>query len=114
MLAFDREEAASFIAGRLDARLFGKLIAQGKAEGLVRQALDADLAYMRCAGVIDEAGAEGNAFYDDDDAFEYLLDRLSRERGTREDELDDLTDFIDQYMDLMQAYMEEKGLLSWS
>lgn len=84
----------------------------GRAEALFAQAVDADIAYMRSAGVIDEEGMSGQAYYDDDDAFEFLLDAL-KWKGMRNKDEEMLAAFIDEYMELQQRYMEEKGLVEW-
>ena len=111
MQGFDREKAAAFILERLDAREFKPLAAQ--KEGLVKQALDADLLYMREAKVLDENGWMGEGYYDDDDAFEFILEKMSRARGVREDDQGPLASFIDQYLELQQAFLEESGMLAW-
>ncbi len=111
MKGYDREQAAAFMLSRLDRRELGPLASH--AEGLIRQAIDADMAYMLEAGVLNENGLMGDAYYDDDDAFEFLLERMARERGLNEDQQGPLAAFIDQYMDLQQAFLEAQGLMDW-
>ena len=65
------------------------------------------------AGVLEKDGTMGNAYYDDDDAFEFMLDEIGKKRKSNDRELDMIASFIDQYMDLQQAYLEDKGLMSW-
>ena len=111
MKGFDQLAAAAFILARLDKSEFKPL--QSHAENLVRQAIAWDIEYMRSAGVIDGSGMMGTVYYDDDDAFEFLLDRMSRERGLSEDQEGPLAAFIDQYMELQQQYLEGAGLMDW-
>ena len=111
MKGYDKEKAAAFILSRLDKKELGPLSAQ--AEGLVRQAIDADMAYMQDAGILNENGLMGEAYYDDDDAFEFMLDRMARERGLGEDQQGPLAAFIDQYLDLQQQFLEDCGLMAW-
>ena len=111
MKGFDQAAAAKFILQRLDKNDFKPL--GSEAQNLVRQAIGWDLEYMRSAGVIDENGLMGAVYYDDDDAFEYILERMGRERGLSEDDQGPLASFIDQYMDLLQQYLESAGLLEW-
>lgn len=111
MKGYDRAEAVAFMLGRLNTAVFKPLAAQ--AETLINQAIDADLAYMLSAGVLEKDGTMGGAYYDDDDAFEFMLDEIGKKRRSNDRELDMIASFIDQYMDLQQAYLEDKGLMSW-
>ena len=111
MQGFNREKARDYILSRLDKRGFAEL--SGDAAALTEQAIDADLGYMRQAGVLTEDGGMGDAFYDDDDAYEYILDAMSRLRKTPDRQMDSLCDFIEQYMELIERYMTENDLLSW-
>ncbi len=111
MKGYDRSEAIAFMLPKLNTAEFKPLAAQ--AETLVKQAIDADFAYMLSAGVLTQDGAMGDAYYDDDDAFEFMLNAIARQRSSSERELDFVAAFIDQYMDLQQQYLEDKGLMSW-
>lgn len=110
MKGYDRSKAIAFILPKLDK---GASWA-AQAETLLGQAIDADFAYMEDAGILTPDGLMGEVYYDDDDAFEFIFDRLSRLRRTAKSaELDALSDFVDQYMDLQQQFLEENGLMSW-
>ncbi len=111
MQGFDREAAVAFMLPRLNPAEFKPLAAE--AETLLRQALDADLAYMTHAGVLDQNGLMGDAYYDDDDAFEFILDHMARARRAGEKDMDVLAAFVDQYMELQEQYLGEAGLLNW-
>ena len=111
MKGYDREDAARSIAAKLDARNYADLGIS--VESLVKQAIDADMDFMRSAGVLAEDGSMGDAYYDDDDAFEFLLDRICAERGISGEAELRLASFLDDFMDAQQDYMEQKGLLSW-
>ncbi|NLG25978.1 MAG: hypothetical protein GX558_11515 [Clostridiales bacterium] len=113
MQGYDRGEAISFIVKRLDAAEFRPL--QAQTEALARRAIELDFEYMRAAGVIDERGLMGDAYYDDDDAFEYIFDRMCRERGLREDDpaQEHLAAFVDQYMELQEQFMGQRGMVKW-
>ncbi len=111
MKGYDREDAARAIAARLNARAYSDLGIP--LDALVRQAIDADLEYMKSAGVLAEDGTMGDAYYDDDDAFEFLLDRICAERGISGERELRIASFLDDYMDAQQAYMDEHGLLGW-
>jgi len=111
MKGYDQEKAVAFILPKLDKKEFKPLAAQ--AESLVSQAIDADMAYMLHAGVLTQDGLMGEAYYDDDEAFEFILEQMARVRKMREDAQGPLAAFIDQYMDLQQQFLEESGLMDW-
>jgi len=59
--------------------------------------------------VLDEQGYMGEGEYDDDEAFEALLERLAD--GTDdEDALNALAQRLDAYMEAQQAFLERSGL----
>lgn len=111
MQGYDLEKAVAFMLPKLDKSEFKPLAAQ--ADALLRQAVEADMAYMRSAGVLDANGMMGDKYYDDDDAFEFILERMARERKMKEDAQGPLAAFIDQYMDLQQLFLEENGMMDW-
>ena len=111
MKGYDRADAAAFMLPKLDKSEFKSIAAQ--AEALVAQAIDADFAYMVSAGVLDADGLMGNAYYDDDDAFEFILDHIATARKAKERDMDALAAFVEQYMELQEQYLEKKGLMSW-
>ena len=111
MKGYDREEAVRSIVGAIDQKAYSDL--GMSVEALVRQAIDADLEYMKSAGVIAEDGSMGDSYYDDDDAFEFLLDRICQERGISGDRELRIASFLDDYMDAQQSYMEKHGLREW-
>lgn len=111
MKGYDREKAAAFILANLDKKEFKPLAPQ--AAKLVEQAIDADMAYMLHAGVLDDKGLMGDSYYDDDEAFEFILERMAKERGLKFDQQGPLAAFVDQYMDLQQQFMEDEGLMDW-
>ena len=74
----------------------------------VTNAMDADLEYMRQAGVL-----EGEAYYDDDDAFEYIVDTIAKRTQLSDEQALDAAELAEVYMDAMQAHLEDEGLLDW-
>ena len=111
MQGYDAEQAARAIAARLDRKQYPEF--SREFDSLIRQAIDLDLTYMREAGVLGEGGMAGDAFYDDDEAFEFMLDAIARARGWNEEKALRLGTLLDDYMDAQQTYMEENGLLDW-
>ena len=106
MDGFDREKAAAYILPRLDLKAYRTL---GPVAGeVLGQVIAADSAYMAESGVFD-----GNAYYDDDEAYEYILDRVAAQRRTPEKQMDELCDFIDSYMELQEEFLSQEGLIDW-
>ena len=107
MQGYDLESAVPFIAKAM--RKAGHKEPQEQLEDFIRRAIEADMAYMRETDVIDEDGLMGEGEYDDDDAFEALLDVLGGEVSD-EDEMNRLAQMLDSYMNAQQDFMEASGL----
>lgn len=108
MQGYDLEAAVPFIAGAM--RRAGHKLPQAELEAFVRRTIDADMRYMAQTGVIDAEGMMGEGVYDDDDAFETLLDMLAADAQS-EDEVDRMAQMLDSYMAAQQDFMEESGLM---
>lgn len=111
MQGYDRQEAVAYMMSRVDKKAHRALA--GQLESLLKQAVDLDLRYMRQAGVLTPEGLAGDRCYDDDEAFEFLLEEMVRQRGVGEDGEGLIAAFLDDYMDLQQQFLEQKGLLEW-
>lgn len=107
MQGYDVAAAVPFIAAAM--RKAGHREPQAELEAFIRRAIEADMAYMRETDVIGEDGLMGEGEYDDDDAFEALLDALS-EGITDEDELNRLAQMLDSYMNAQADFLAESGL----
>ena len=108
MQGYDVAAAGPCIAKAM--RKAGHKNPQEELESFIRRAIEADMAYMLETDVIDEDGLMGEGEYDDDDAFEALLDTLA---GDTEDDaqLDQLAQLLDSFMAAQQDFMEESGLM---
>ena len=111
MKGYDKEKAIAFMLPKLIKAEFKPLA--GQCEKLLSDAIDADMAYMLHAGVLNDKGLMGDSYYDDDEAFEFILERMAKERGLKFDQQGPLAAFVDQYMDLQQQFMEDEGLMDW-
>lgn len=107
MQGYDVAAAVPFIAAAM--RKAGHREPQAALESFIRRAIEADMAYMRETDVIGEDGLMGEGEYDDDDAFEALLETLG-EGVTDEDELNRIAQRLDSYMSAQQDFLEESGL----
>lgn len=111
MNGYDLEKAVAFMTPRFDVKDFKPLA--GRLDTLVRQAIDADMAFMHQSGVLDAEGLMGDAYYDDDEAFEFILSRLAKENRLSDSAQGPLASFIDQYMDLQEAFLSDNGMMDW-
>lgn len=111
MNGYDLEKAVAFMTPRFDTKDFKPLA--NRLDTLLRQAIAADMDFMHQSGVLDIEGLMGNAYYDDDEAFEYILTRLAKENRLSDSAQGPLASFIDQYMDLQEAFLSENGMMDW-
>lgn len=107
MQGYDVEAAVPFIAAAM--RKSGHKLPKEELEAFIRRAMEADFAYMEACGVLTEDGLMGEDEYDEDDAFEALLDMLA-EDPEDDEEMDRLAQLLDGYMEAQAAFMEESGL----
>ncbi|MGI6005828.1 MAG: hypothetical protein ACOX88_10560 [Christensenellales bacterium] len=107
-MPFDKQKAVLAVTAMLEDMASEKDLSNSALERFASAAVDADVAYMQKEGIL-----EGKAYYDDDDAFDYIVAALVEKAGLAEDEAMDMAEMIDAYMQAMQDYLEEEGLLSW-
>ena len=105
---YDVEAAVPFIAAAM--RKAGHKLPVEELTAFVRRAIEADMQYMQECGVLTEDGLMGEDEYDDDDAFEALLDMLA-EDPEDDEEMDRLAQLLDSYMQAQQDFMDESGLM---
>ena len=111
MKGYDPEKAVAFRTPRFDVKEFKPLAS--RLDRLIRQAIDADMAFMHASGVLNGEGLMGEAYYDDDEAFEFILDRLAKDNHLKDSAQSPLASFIDQYMDLQEAFLSDNGMMDW-
>lgn len=111
MNGYDKEQALAFILPRIDRKGYKDLAFL--IDQLISQAIEADLQFMQVTGVLDEHGDAGDGYYDDDEAFEYILDALALQNGFDDDMAVRVGGLIDDYMELQQEYLESIGLVEW-
>ena len=107
MQGYDLEQAVPFIAAKM--RMEGVKAAAQELEDFIRRAIDADFAFMQENEVLTEDGLMGLGEYDEDDAFEAILDMLCQEEED-DDLIDRTAQWLDAYMNAQAAFMEESGL----
>ncbi len=111
MNGYDKAEATAFMLQRLRPQDHPELA--GMLEDLIGQMIDADMAFMHQTGVLDEEGNAGDAYYEDDDAFEYIVETLAQNNSFTPEQAVKAASLANDYMDLQQAYLESKGLVDW-
>ncbi len=108
MQGYDLESAIPFIAAKM--RKDGVKAKAEELEGFIRRVIDADFAFMQENEVLTEDGLMGLGEYDEDDAFEAILDVLLS--GEEDEEIIGKTaQWLDSYMTAQQAFMEENDLV---
>ena len=111
MRGYDKDEAVAFILERIHPQDHPAL--KGLIPSLIPQIIDADMAYMHENGVIDEEGNAGDSYYEDDDAFEYMVETITANNRLSPEQAVKTAALIDDYMDFQQEYLESKGLVAW-
>lgn len=111
MNGYDREEALAFISKRINRKEHKELADQ--IEALIGQAIDADMAFMHANGVLDADGNAGDEYYEDDDAFEYMVETIVAQNDLTPEQAVKVAALVDDYMDFQQEYLESKGLVDW-
>ncbi len=109
MNGYDREEALAFILARINRRVHEAL--DGRIDSLIAQAIDVDIAFMHESGVLDEDGYAGDAYYEEDDAFEYIVEKLAADNDLTPEEAVRMASLVDDFMDFQQAYLAYRGLV---
>lgn len=109
MQGYDAERALAYIQKNVNRKGLSEL---GPAiDGYLAQAQALDLQFMRESGVLDENGFEGDMPYDDDEAFEFILDEIVRVRGLGEEQEILVASLLDAYMSAHDAFLHAEGLV---
>ncbi len=81
-----------------------------EARDVFNLALTYDVDYMVSAGIIVD-GDFTDEYYDEDDAFDFIVSHIANAIPELDGNV--LSELVEQYIDLHDAYMEEIGLLTW-
>lgn len=111
MYGYDKADAVKWIAAHVDRKEHKSLVFV--LDQLLDEIIEADMAYMHESGVLDDEGYAGDEYYDDDEALEFILERLMAAHGyTPEEELR-VGALVGDYIELQQAYLEAAGLVDY-
>ena len=111
MNGYDKAEALAFIVKRIRKADHPDLA--DMIESLISQAIDADMDYMHKEGVLDDDGNAGDEYYEDDDAFEHMVETIVANNKLTPEQAVKVAALVDDYMDHQQTYLESKGLCDW-
>ena len=81
------------------------------ADKIITSAMKCDLMFMEQEGIITD-GEYSDSYYDDDDAFDFIIEKLSEEYPKADPYR--LTELLECYFEYHDKYMEENGLLEWN
>lgn len=112
MRGYDREEAIQFIGKRIHPQDHQEL--KEMLPDIIGDIIDADMEYMHQNGILDEEGNSGGSYYEDDEAFEFMVEKLAADLKLDPVKAVKLASLIDDYMDYQQEYLENKGLVQWT
>lgn len=108
MQGYDAEKALAYIQRNVNRKSFSEL--GPSIDGYLRQAQELDLLFMRDMGVLDDAGYMGDADYDEDEAFEYIVEEITRIRGLSDEAAILVASVVDAYMGAQDAFLKQEGL----
>jgi hypothetical protein len=110
MSGYDKQAAMTLIAGAMDPRANKSL--KNDMPRLISDMIDADIAYMHLSGALDETGDTGEGSYDEDDAFEYILETLVRDEQADDSKAQALAALINDFLPAQGLYLERAGLVT--
>ncbi len=111
MQGYDKEAAIRFISACINRKEHAELTEW--IDALIPQMIDADMAYMTQSGVLDEEGYAGEGYYEDDEAFEFIVEKLVAENDLSPEQAVKVASLVDDYMDYQQQYLESQGMVDW-
>ncbi len=111
MRGYDKDAAVKFITRCIRKSDHPALSEQ--IDTLIPQMIDADMAYMHAAGVLDEDGYAGDAYYEDDEAIESIVDALAKKNGYDADMAVKLAALAADYLDAQQLFLDSQGMVEY-
>lgn len=108
MNGYDQSKAKAYIAAHVDrgaAKPFGAELPR-----VLEAFIAHDLRFMELSQVLDEEGNSGENEYDEDEAFEYILDHYLADHPQGEEKAMELAALLDQYMLWQYRFLELSGL----
>lgn len=110
MLGLDAADAAAYVAQKLDWKRYKEL--RFEMERLCQALVDAQVGYLHACGALDESGDTGEGEYDEDEAVEFILDRLCEQFTDDDSRVVRYCELINDFLPLFDDYLLQAGLLS--
>lgn len=105
MEGINTKEALEYVIAAMKKGEEFKGVEEEDIERYVKEAMAADFNYM------EKADVEEGGVYDEDDSYDYIMDKLS---AGKDDETIMLVSLIvDGYLEYFDMYLEEKDLIDW-
>ena len=109
MIGYNKEEAIVFIQKHLQAAEYSSLPIS--LHQLVSQAIQGDFDYMYETGILDDEGYGANVYYDEDDAFEFILESIINQNQFESEKALQAAIFVNDFMEYQFEYLQQKGLV---
>ena len=110
MLGLDAQDAAAFVSQKLDWKRFREL--RFEMERLCRAMVDAQVDYLHACGALDDSGDTGEGEYDEDEAAEFILERLCAQFLDDDERAVKYCELINEFLPVFDDYLMSAGLLS--
>ena len=104
MEEYNKEAERSYIADRFMKQGDFGILSKDVFDAMLDKVMDLDEAYM------EESGVNDGAVYDDDQAFDYMMEKL--QAAFPEQKMYAMR-FVEDYMEYSEAYLESAGLIDW-
>ncbi len=104
MEEYSKADAKAFIANKFDQQGDFKILPKDILEKMLDKVMDLDESFMA------ETGVNDGKVYDDDQAFEYMMQKL--QEAFPEQKMYAMR-FVEDYMEYDEAYLESVGLIDW-
>ena len=104
MEEYSQADARAYIADKFTKQGDFSILPKDVFERMLDKVMELDEAYMAEAGVTD------GGIYDDDAAFEYMMEKL--QAAFPEQKMYAMR-FVEDYMEYDEAYLESAGLIDW-
>ena len=104
MEEYSRTDARAYIAGKFADQGDFNILPKDVFEKMLDKVMDLDEAFM------DQSGVNDGLVYDDDQAFEYMMNGL--QEAFPEQKMYAMR-FVEDYMEYDEAYLESVGLIDW-
>ena len=107
MNGFDARDAHRYIFSRIDQKAFGAI--RTEISAILDAFLQSDLRFMRVTGVLDGNDDRGDQEYDEDEAFEFILDAYVSDTRCDDGIAMVVATLLDRYMELQYEYLKSHG-----